>query len=124
MASNPRGDEVIRVTIACGVLEATAVILRFVARWKTEARYAADDWMMLLTLIPSYGMLLAGWYSQSQPASTVIETAVTDFNPVITRGQGGLHANQLTREQLVVFLKVSRISPHSSSLPSQPPTTS
>ena len=64
MVPNPRGDEVIRVTVACGVLEATAVILRFVARWKTEAKYAADDWLILLTLLPSYAMLLAGWYSK------------------------------------------------------------
>lgn len=60
MADNPRGDLVIRVTIACGVLETIAVALRLLARWKSKAGFGADDYLIVATLIPSYGMLVSG----------------------------------------------------------------
>ena len=57
---NPGRDRVIRVTVACGVLATVAVCLRLVARWRSKAPFAADDWWVVATLIPSYGMLAVG----------------------------------------------------------------
>ncbi len=59
-AVNPGRDQVIRVTVACGILATVAVCLRFVARWRSKASFAADDWWMVGSLIPSYGMLAVG----------------------------------------------------------------
>ena len=74
MFPNPRGAEVIRVTIACGILEAAAVTLRFLARWKSNAKFGPDDWVMLITLIPAYAMLVAGWYSTSPPSAHILHS--------------------------------------------------
>ncbi len=57
---NPGRDQVVRVTVACGVLATVAVCLRFVARWRSNASFAADDWWMFGSLVPSYGMLAVG----------------------------------------------------------------
>ena len=57
---NPGRDQVIRVTVACGILATVAVLLRFLARWRSKASFAADDWWMAASLIPSYGMLAVG----------------------------------------------------------------
>ena len=59
-AINPGRDRVAQVTVACGVLATVAVFLRFVARWRSKASFAADDWWMVASLIPSYGMLAVG----------------------------------------------------------------
>ena len=57
---NPERDRVAQVTVACGVLATVAVIFRFVARWRSKASFAADDWWMVASLIPSYSMLAVG----------------------------------------------------------------
>ena len=84
---NPRGDLVIRVTIVCGVLETLAVSLRLVARWRSKASFAADDWWIVATLLPSYAMLAVGCL-------------------MVTIGGGGRHADTLDRYQIETFLKV------------------
>ncbi|KAL9134101.1 MAG: hypothetical protein Q9175_004718 [Cornicularia normoerica] len=83
---NPRGDLVIKVTIACGVLETLAVFLRLLARWKSKAAFAADDWWIVATLIPSYAMLAIGCL-------------------MVTIGGGGRHAETLNLYQVETFLK-------------------
>ena len=57
---SPERNKVVRVTVACGVLATLAVFLRFLARWRSKASFAADDWCMLASLIPSYCMLAVG----------------------------------------------------------------
>ena len=57
---NPGRDQVIRVTVVCGILASVAVSLRFMARWRSQASFAADDWWMVASLIPSYSMLAVG----------------------------------------------------------------
>lgn len=84
---NPRGDLVIKVTIACGVLETLAVFLRLLARWRSKAAFAADDWWIVATLIPSYAMLAVGTL-------------------MVTIGGGGRHAETLDLHQIETFLKV------------------
>ena len=54
-----------RVAIACGVIETVAVCLRLLARWKSKAQFAVDDWIIVATLIPSYAMLVLGTFSKS-----------------------------------------------------------
>ena len=65
MSDQSRADSVNRVAVACGVIETVAVCLRLVARWKTRAQFAVDDWLVVATLIPSYAMLVLGSFSAS-----------------------------------------------------------
>ena len=85
---NPRGELVIKVTIACGILETVAVFLRLLARWRSKAAFAADDWWIVATLIPSYAMLAVGCL-------------------MVTIGGGGRHGATLTLYQVETFLKVN-----------------
>ena len=57
LAGNPRGAEVYHVGIGLGVITTIAVFLRLVARWKTKARFAADDSLIVISLIPFYVMI-------------------------------------------------------------------
>lgn len=76
----------IKVTIACGILETLAVFLRLLARWRSKAAFAADDWWIVATLIPSYAMLAVGCL-------------------MVTIGGGGRHAATLDLYQIETFLK-------------------
>lgn len=64
MGLSPKGEQVLQITIACGVLETVAILLRLLARYKTKAKYGIDDWLIVATLIPSCGMLIAGSFSE------------------------------------------------------------
>lgn len=55
--SNPRGDQVINLSIAVGVIDSVAVGLRLLARWKSKATFAKDDWFIVGSLIPLYAMI-------------------------------------------------------------------
>lgn len=57
---NSGRDQVVRLIVACGLLATVAVFLRFVARRRSKASFAADDWWMVASLIPSYCMLAVG----------------------------------------------------------------
>lgn len=57
MASNPRGQQVVQLSIAVGVVDTIAVALRLLARWIDRARMAPDDWMIVASLIPFYAMI-------------------------------------------------------------------
>ena len=72
---NPDRSQIVRVTVACGVLATLAVFLRFLARWKSKAPFAADDWWMLASLIPSYCMLAVGSISSFGFSSIVASKA-------------------------------------------------
>ena len=88
---NPRGELVIKVTIACGILETLAVFLRLLARWRSKAAFAADDWWIVATLLPSYAMLAVGCL-------------------MVTIGGGGRHAATLSMYQIETFLKVQHVN--------------
>ena len=90
LEGNPRGDNVIKLTIACGILETLAVVLRLLARWRSKAAFAADDWWIVATLIPSYIMLAVGCL-------------------MVTIGGGGRHAATLELYQIETFLKVKHL---------------
>ena len=101
-AVNPGRDQVIRVTVVCGILATLAVCLRFLARRKTKASLGADDWWMLASLIPSSGMLAVGSISPFVDSAFPLKLT----GSVITSGRGGQHANTLTKSQMATFLKV------------------
>ena len=65
MSTNSRGETVIHAGIICGVFQTLSVCLRLLARWKIKARFAADDWLIVATLIPSYAMLVVGSLSMA-----------------------------------------------------------
>ncbi len=66
MSVQSRADSVNRVAVACGIIETIAVCLRLLARWKSKAQFAIDDWVIVATLIPSYAMLVLGAFSRLQ----------------------------------------------------------
>lgn len=55
---NKRGDTIMNISIAIAIIVTFAIILRFIARKKTKASLAADDWFILASLIPTYAMLV------------------------------------------------------------------
>lgn len=59
MMSNRRGDQVINLSIAVGIIATIAVGLRLLARWKSKASFAVDDWFIVGSLLPLYGMMTA-----------------------------------------------------------------
>ena len=65
MVSSQGGELVLRTTIACGALETVAVVLRLMAQWKNNQRFYKDDWWIVISLLPSYGMLAVGMLSKS-----------------------------------------------------------
>ena len=69
MASNSqRGALLTRVSIALGTTATLAVLLRLLARWRTKARFGADDCLVIISLIPSYGMIVESYLCTEFPA--------------------------------------------------------
>ena len=64
-ASNYRGQAVLDISIICGVLETVAVALRFLARRKIRAKWRSDDWLILIALVPNYGMIIDSGFGAS-----------------------------------------------------------
>ena len=60
MPENPLGNQVIRISIALGVLITLAVPLRFLARWKSKAKLATDDVLIIISMLPQYVMITIG----------------------------------------------------------------
>lgn len=56
-AINVRGETIVNTSIAIGIIITFTVVLRFIARKKTKASLAADDWFILASLVPAYAML-------------------------------------------------------------------
>lgn len=55
---NGRGETIVNTSIAIAIIVTIAVILRFIARKKTKATLATDDWFILASLVPAYAMLV------------------------------------------------------------------
>lgn len=54
---NLSGKQIIRLSVAVCVLGTIAVILRLVARWRSNASFACDDWCIVGSLLPFYSMI-------------------------------------------------------------------
>lgn len=65
MMSNPRGQLVIDLCIAIGAVDSLAVGLRLLARWKSNATFAKDDWLLVGSLLPLYVMVTSGFLCMS-----------------------------------------------------------
>lgn len=63
MVSNPVGNGVVRTSIVFGVVDTVAVALRLVARWRSNAAFAADDALIIASLVPLYAMIVIGHLS-------------------------------------------------------------
>ena len=72
MVNNPVGLQVLRTSIAFGVIDAIAVSLRMLARWRSNAAFAADDALIVASLAPLFAMIVIGHLCQS-------DTLVSDF---------------------------------------------
>ena len=46
----------LQVSIAVSVLASLAVAFRFLARWRSKAPFALDDWFLVGSLLPLFGM--------------------------------------------------------------------
>lgn len=75
MADNPRGEELIRSSAGVVVVVTIAVLLRILARWRSKAAFAADDWLIVASLIPTYGMLVCGHFSLYALCKIVLDCA-------------------------------------------------
>lgn len=58
VVENGRGELILKASIAIAVIVTFAIILRFIARKKTKATLAIDDWLIAASLVPSYAMLV------------------------------------------------------------------
>ena len=64
MVNNPVGHSVVCTSLAFGVIDATAVALRLLTRRRSNAAFAADDALIVASLIPLFVMILLGHLSQ------------------------------------------------------------
>ena len=108
---NHRGQAVLGVSIACGVLETAAVALRFLARRKLGAQWRMDDWLILIALVPNYVMIITGGLGGSKKDA---DEAVTDYDySAVAKGKTGMPKSALSEQELIVFLKVDKCNrPH------------
>ena len=60
ISDNPNGVHVISLSIALTFFVTVAVAFRFLARHKSRASIAADDWWIAGSLLPFYGMITCG----------------------------------------------------------------
>lgn len=58
------GNRVVLISIAFGVIDTVAVALRLLARWRSNAAFAADDALIIASLVPLYAMIVIGHFSQ------------------------------------------------------------
>ncbi len=56
---NARGYAVVRATIALGIIDTIAVVVRFIARKRSRVKVGVDDWMIMASLLPAYAMIIA-----------------------------------------------------------------
>ena len=78
MVDNPVGHRVVRIGIVFGVIDAIAVSLRILARWRSDAAFAADDALIVASLAPHFAMIVIGHISQSDAPS--LDLSFVDLN--------------------------------------------
>ena len=64
MRKNSVGHQIVRTSIAFGVIDAIAVSLRMLARWRSHAGFAADDALIIASLVPLFAMIVIGHLSE------------------------------------------------------------
>ncbi|KAL8692228.1 MAG: hypothetical protein Q9218_002704 [Villophora microphyllina] len=84
MSFSPTGTQLINLSIAVGVIDTVAVGLRLLARWKIKAPFAIDDYFIVGSLVPLYGMiasstLLVERGGLGQPAASLAPGKIETF---------------------------------------------
>ena len=54
-----RGTNLYYISGVLGIIDTTAVLLRFVARGKSKAKLGVDDVFIACSLVPLYGMIVS-----------------------------------------------------------------
>lgn len=84
LEDNQKSTYVVRVGIAFGIIDTVAVLLRLIARWRSNAAFAADDWWIVWSLVPLCSMVAVGTLSMlfCLPAGSMITTLnLTQWQP-------------------------------------------
>ena len=61
---NHRGNVILSICIACGLIQTFAVALRFLARRRIKAGLQVDDWYIFASLWPNYIMIVLGGFRE------------------------------------------------------------
>lgn len=100
---NTHSANTIALTVVFGAASVLAVILRFVARSRTKAHYAADDWFALagmITLLIWMGVLIYGKFDNLRNLSLKLTICV------VAENGSGYNPAILPKPVLVNYLKV------------------
>ena len=101
---NRRGNVILSICIACGVIQTFAVALRFLARRQIKARLQVDDWFIFGSLWPNYAMIIAGGFREAPPIKQAVR--VLTLYQVVGEGKAGMSIAYLSHHQKAVFLQV------------------
>ena len=96
LLDNSDGAPVISLSIALAIILTFFVALRFLARVKSRAAIAADDWWITGTLIPSYCMSACGILCElvSCPNHTNELTVIVVYKAGLGKPDGTLSADE------------------------------
>ena len=95
----------LQVSIVVGVLASLAVALRFLARSRSKTSLALDDWFLVGSLLPLYGMLAISVLRRC--TSTITEKAAKRLTQKKVFDTGlGLPVTSLDAQQIPKLLKV------------------
>ena len=72
MVNNPVGHQVVYTSIAFGIIDAVAVALRMLGRWRSNAAFAADDALIIASLVPLFAMVAVGYLSPSNTRNYLV----------------------------------------------------
>lgn len=62
LAENPNGARSLHIGIALAVIDTVAVFLRLLARWRSKASFAMDDFLIVASIFPFYGMVVLSYF--------------------------------------------------------------
>lgn len=93
----------LQVSIAVGIIASLAVALRFLARWRSKALYALDDWLLVGSLLPFYGMLAIS-KSRRCPSTKAEQSEENAYSKPVFDAGLGMPAKDL--DQIPKILKV------------------
>ena len=97
------------VGIVLGLLTTLAVVLRLVARWRSKARFGADDCIIIVSLVPFYGMAVESYLCLSPYVLRGRSFKLT--STVVSIGHLGTPIYTMTPSQVSNVLKVYRLQP-------------
>lgn len=102
-----RGMNLCYISGAVGIIDTAAVLLRFVARRKSKAKFGVDDIFMACSLLPLYSMIvLSVLRAYSYISSFLVLHWLCILYTVITKGGLGRPMATLTPTEIYTFFKV------------------